>query len=84
MSRLRLIGSCGAWCIGPKSVTITLSLKCPRCHRSKLHSEGKLDRLPWTCVAAAPTYNPLGCTVTFLSAEDIVNAALKLHKPQQR
>mmetsp|Transcript_13624 Transcript_13624/g.39691 ORF Transcript_13624/g.39691 Transcript_13624/m.39691 type:complete len:785 (-) Transcript_13624:37-2391(-) len=33
----------------------------------------------WALVAAANTYNPLGSTITFLSKEDIVSAALGIH-----
>mmetsp|Transcript_35105 Transcript_35105/g.100836 ORF Transcript_35105/g.100836 Transcript_35105/m.100836 type:complete len:796 (+) Transcript_35105:71-2458(+) len=32
----------------------------------------------WRSVAAAPTYNPLGSTVTFLSEDDVVQAALQV------
>jgi len=32
----------------------------------------------WRCVAASPTYNPLGQTFTFLGPEDIVGAARDL------
>lgn len=32
----------------------------------------------WNCVTACPTYNPLGCTVTFLSEDDVVEAAMKV------
>jgi len=38
------------------------------------------DLLPraWGSVAAAPTYNPLGSTVTFLSEDDVVDGALRV------
>ena len=42
----------------------------------KLHNQKRLSR--WSYVAAAPTYNPLGTTVTFLNANDIVQSALHL------
>jgi 2-oxoisovalerate dehydrogenase E1 component len=32
----------------------------------------------WLCVAAQPTYNPLGNTLTFLSRKDVVDASLRL------
>jgi 2-oxoisovalerate dehydrogenase E1 component len=32
----------------------------------------------WQSVAAAPTYNPLGTTLTFLNEQDIIEAALKI------
>ena len=32
----------------------------------------------WGSVAAAPTYNPLGSTVTFLSEDDVVDGALRV------
>ena len=42
----------------------------------ELHAEGTLaSGGRWRCVAAPPTYNPLGRTLTFLSAEDIAAAA---------
>ena len=39
-----------------------------------------LGALPsrWLCVAAQPTYNPLGTTLTFTSEEDIMQACLRL------
>lgn len=40
-----------------------------------LGSEGLLPG-SWACVAATPTYNPLGSMVTFTSAEDIARACL--------
>lgn len=43
----------------------------------KLQGQGLLPRA-WRSVAAAPTYNPLGSTVTFLNEADIVDAALQL------
>ena len=41
-----------------------------------LQSEGRLPA-SWQCVAALPTYNPLGSTATFLNAPDIVEACNK-------
>jgi len=41
-----------------------------------LQSEGRLPA-SWQCVAALPTYNPLGSTTTFLNAPDIVEACNK-------
>lgn len=40
----------------------------------------RMDLLPakWNVVAAANTYNPLGCSVTFTNKDDIVGAALGL------
>lgn len=43
----------------------------------KLQSRGLLPAR-WRSIAAAPTYNPLGSTVTFLSQEDITAASLEL------
>jgi len=43
----------------------------------KLQDRGLLPKA-WGSVAAVPTYNPLGCTVTFLSEDDIVVGALKV------
>ena len=40
---------------------------------TSLHVQRRLSR--WSYVAAAPTYNPLGTTLTFLSTEDIIQAA---------
>ena len=45
---------------------------------TKLHSEGVLDGKKWAVTAAADTYNPLGNLVTFLSEEDIQDAAERL------
>jgi len=45
----------------------------------KLQNEGLLPAA-WRSVAAAPTYNPLGSTVTFLNEADIVEAALQVLK----
>ena len=41
----------------------------------ELQNDGLLPR-KWQCVAATPTYNPLGSTVTFTSIEDVMEAAL--------
>eukprot|EP00053_Salpingoeca_punica_P011422 m.101829 g.101829 ORF g.101829 m.101829 type:complete len:783 (-) comp15670_c0_seq2:1623-3971(-) len=43
------------------------------------------DALPakWQCVAAQPTYNPLGSTITFTSEHDIVEACLKVLKKKK-
>jgi hypothetical protein len=38
-------------------------------------SRAPLKGRRWQVVAAPPTYNPLGCTVTFLNERDIVGAA---------
>lgn len=35
----------------------------------------------WRCVAASPTYNPLGTTLTFTSETDVVRAALQVSPP---
>jgi len=43
----------------------------------KLQGQGRLPPA-WRSVAAAPTYNPLGSTVTFLNEADIVDAALQI------
>lgn len=45
----------------------------------KLQAQGLLPQ-QWQCVAAAPTYNPLGSTITFLNEDDILTASLKLLK----
>lgn len=39
-----------------------------------LHNSGHLNR-PWRAIGAAPTYNPLGRTLTFLSVEDILKTS---------
>ena len=39
-------------------------------------ARGTIDR--WQCVAAAPTYNPLGTTLTFVSESDVLNAVSRL------
>ena len=44
-----------------------------------LQNEGLLPA-KWRSVGAANTYNPLGNLVTFLSHDDIVNAALEVAK----
>jgi len=44
-------------------------------HVVKLQSHGLLPHR-WRSIGAAPTYNPLGSTVTFLSEDDIVQGAL--------
>ena len=44
---------------------------------TKLHSWGELPAA-WRCVAAQPTYNPLGHRLTFVSADDIVGASLSV------
>lgn len=46
---------------------------------ARLQGEGLLPAR-WRSVAAAPTYNPLGSTVTFLNEDDIVHAALAVMK----
>lgn len=46
----------------------------------KLQAKGLLPQR-WRCVASAATYNPLGSTVTFLSAEDITAAVLEITEP---
>ena len=43
---------------------------------TQLHSEGYLPKR-WQVVSAMDCYNPLACTLTFLSENDIVEAALK-------
>jgi len=48
----------------------------------KLHKE-KLLTMPWKYVAAPPTYNPLGNTLTFLSVEDVVEAIRDRHSHQK-
>lgn len=40
---------------------------------TELHGDGQLPA-KWQCVAALPTYNPLGSTITFTSEEDIYAA----------
>ena len=46
-------------------------------HVTTLHNEGHLGSdQPWRFVAAAPTYNPLGSTITFVQPEDVVKASL--------
>lgn len=45
----------------------------------ELQNEGLLPR-KWDCVAAKSTYNPLGCTLTFVSMQDIVSACLRLNE----
>lgn len=47
-------------------------------HAMTLQGSGALDSIKWKVIGAAPTYNPLGSTVTFLSKEDIVNAVESL------
>jgi 2-oxoisovalerate dehydrogenase E1 component len=44
-------------------------------HIVELQGAGHLPSR-WRCVAAAPTYNPLGTTLTFTSRDDIVRATL--------
>jgi len=44
---------------------------------AKLQADGILPQ-KWRSVAAAPTYNPLGRTVTFLEVGDIVRAATEM------
>ena len=41
-----------------------------------LHSQQQLPA--WSAVGATPAYNPLGNLITFLSVDDIVNAAKNL------
>ena len=41
----------------------------------ELQNDGVLPS-KWQCVAATPTYNPLGSTVTFTSVEDVIEASL--------
>jgi hypothetical protein len=43
-------------------------------HAIGLQKKGALSNKQWCVVGAAPTYNPLGCTITFLSADDIIQA----------
>jgi|EP00945_MAST-04E_sp_MAST-4E-sp1_P002826 2-oxoisovalerate dehydrogenase E1 component len=45
---------------------------------TSLQQDGLLPGANWQSVAASPTYNPLGNLVTFLSVDDIVEAAEKL------
>ena len=40
----------------------------------QLQNEGLLHSKRWKVVGAAPTYNPLGNTVTFLNSEDVLSA----------
>jgi 2-oxoisovalerate dehydrogenase E1 component len=44
---------------------------------TRLQAQGALPAR-WQCVAAQPTYNPLGTTLTFTSEEDIMSACLKV------
>lgn len=46
-------------------------------HAISLQNQGAL-KMPWRVVGAAPTYNPLSRTITFLSVEDIVSSARSL------
>ena len=46
---------------------------------SQLQNDGLLPT-KWRCIGASPTYNPLGRTVTFLNASDIVDSALSFPK----
>lgn len=43
-----------------------------------MQNEGILKNTPWRVIGACPTYNPLGNSITFLSAEDIAGCAAKL------
>mmetsp|Transcript_16406 Transcript_16406/g.25776 ORF Transcript_16406/g.25776 Transcript_16406/m.25776 type:complete len:432 (+) Transcript_16406:1193-2488(+) len=43
-----------------------------------LQCEGILENFKWQCATAAATYNPLGCTLTFLNEDDIKTAARKI------
>ena len=42
---------------------------------TSLNNEGLLPSL-WRCIGAQKTYNPLGCKITFLSTDDVVNAVV--------
>jgi hypothetical protein len=44
----------------------------------ELHKCGVLSNVAWSVVGAAPTYNPLGSTLTFLSEDDVLDAAKSL------
>ncbi|GBG28072.1 Pyruvate dehydrogenase E1 component subunit beta [Hondaea fermentalgiana] len=46
-----------------------------------LQTSGHLKNRPWQCATAAPTYNPLGKTVTFLNEDDIIEAAARCCEP---
>jgi len=43
----------------------------------KLQAKGLLSK-NWGITSASPTYNPLGCTATFLNQEDIINGIKKV------
>mmetsp|Transcript_15270 Transcript_15270/g.26010 ORF Transcript_15270/g.26010 Transcript_15270/m.26010 type:complete len:263 (+) Transcript_15270:3-791(+) len=45
---------------------------------TKLHTQKRLSN--WTYVAATPTYNPLGTTLTFLNEDDIIKSVLSLEE----
>lgn len=40
----------------------------------QLHSEGILATKKWVVVGAAPTYNPLGSSISFLNDHDVLNS----------
>lgn len=49
-------------------------------HAVALHGAGALPGR-WTYAAAVPTYNPLGCEATFLSADDVSAAIRRVADP---
>lgn len=50
---------------------------------AELQGDGQLPAR-WQCVAALPTYNPLGSTITFTSEADIHAACTLALKPPKR